>query len=163
MSSRLITTWSAYDSAVQDILDLAPDTLQIFDQDLSTLKLERPERSAALRRLLSLRHDDTRWSRRLTIVVQKPDFVRQYSPQLMTLLSRHAPTLTIIHAPAHLATLSDSLLIADGRHALLRFHHDHARSRLIIDDSGECAPLQQRFDEIVGEGGEALSASTLGL
>lgn len=163
MSSRLITTWSEYDSAVQDILDLAPGTLQVFDEDLSTLKLERPERIAALRRLLTLRPDDKRLSKRLTIVVQKTDFVRQYSPQLMKLLSSHAPTLTIIHAPAHLATLADSLLIADGRHALVRFDHDQARSRLIIDDSGECAPLRQRFDEIVGEGGEALSATTLGL
>ncbi|HCZ15594.1 MAG TPA: hypothetical protein PL117_11860 [Accumulibacter sp.] len=159
MSSRLITTWTEYDGAVEEILALSASTLQIFDEDLSTLKLERPERIEALRRQLSARQDNTR----ITIIVQKPDFVRQYSPQLMNLLAVYAPTLTIIHSPAHLDTLKDSMLIADGRHALVRFHRDHARSRAIVGDEQECAPYQLRFDEILGEGGDPLSATTLGL
>ena len=159
MSSRLITTWSEYDSAVREILGLAQTTLLVFDETLSSLQLERPERIAALRRLLSARKPATR----LTIIVQKADFVRQYSPQLMDLLTVHSPALTIIQSPPHLDRLRDSLLIADGRHVLVRFHHDHARARLIIDDLAECAPYQQRFDEILGEGGGALSPMTLGL
>ena len=159
MTSKLITTWSEHDSAVQEILDLSPTTLLVFDENLSPLKLERPARIAALRRLLSARQPTTR----LTIVVQKADFVRQYSPQLMDLLALYSPALTIIQSPPHLARLKDSLLIADGRHALVRFHQDQPRSRLIIDDSEECAPYQQRFDEILGEGGDQLSPMTLGL
>lgn len=159
MASKLITTWSEHDSAVQEILDLSPTTLLVFDDNLSPLKLERPARIAALRRLLSARQPTTR----LTIVVQKADFVRQYSPQLMDLLGVHSPALTIIQSPPHLARLKDSLLIADGRHALVRFHQEQPRSRLIIDDSEECAPYQQRFDEILDEGGDPLSPMTLGL
>ena len=159
MTSRLITTWSEYDSAVREILGLAQTTLLVFDETLSSLQLERPERIAALRRLLSARKPATR----LTIIVQKADFVRQYSPQLMDLLTVHSPALTIIQSPPHLARLKDSLLIADGRHALIRFHQEQPRSRLIIDDSEECAPYQQRFDEILGEGGDPLSPMTLGL
>lgn len=159
MSSRLITTWSEYDSAVQEILDRSPETLLIFDEDLSPFKLERPERIAALKHLLTARRD----TRQLTIVVQKTDFVRQYSPQLMALLRIHSPALTIIQAAAHLEGLRDSLLIADGRHALIRFHRDQPRSRLITDDLQECEPWQKRFDEILGEGGDALSTITLGL
>ena len=79
MTSRLITTWSEYDRAVQELLDLAPRVLQIFDQDLSPLKLERALRIAALRELLATREDD----KRLTIIVQNADFVRHYSPQLV--------------------------------------------------------------------------------
>ena len=41
MSSRLITNWSDYDGAVQEILDLTTATLEIFDEDLAPLKLER--------------------------------------------------------------------------------------------------------------------------
>ena len=55
MTSKLITTWSEHDSAVQEILDLSPTTLLVFDENLSPLKLERPARIAALRRLLSAR------------------------------------------------------------------------------------------------------------
>ncbi len=43
MSSRLITTWSDYDGAVQEILDRSTATLQIFDEDLAPLRLESPE------------------------------------------------------------------------------------------------------------------------
>jgi hypothetical protein len=159
MNSRLITTWAEHDRAVEEILELSPTRLLIFDEDLSPLKLEQPERGAALSRLLSSKLD----GKQLTIVVQKAEFVRQYSPQLLKLLSVYAPALTIIHAPPHLAALKDSLLIADGRHALVRFHRDHARSRLIIDDAQECSPYAKRFDEILGEGGEPLSTITLGL
>lgn len=159
MPSKLITTWSEHDSAVQEILDLSSTTLLVFDESLSPLKLERGARIAALRRLLSARQAATR----LSIVVQKPDFVRQYSPQLMDLLTVYSPTLTILQAPPHLDSLKDSLLIADARHALVRFHRDHPRARLIIDDSEEVAPYQQRFEEILGEGGDPLSPTTLGL
>lgn len=159
MPSRLITTWTEHDSAVQEILDLSPNTLQIFDEDLSPLKLETPERIAALNRLLASRQE----GRQLTIVVQKTDFVRQYSPQLMKLLRVYSPTLQVIHAPPHLEALKDSLLIADGRHALVRFHGDQARSRLITDDMQECKPYLKRFEEILGEGGDPISAITLGL
>jgi len=159
MSSRLITTWAEHDGAVQEILELSPRKLLIFDEDLSPLKLERPERIAALSRLLGSKDHD----RQLTIIVQKAEFVRQYSPQLMKLLRVHSPALTIIHAPPQLDALKDSLLIADGRHALVRFHRDHARSRLFIDDVEACAPYAKRFEEIRGEGGDLLSAITLGL
>ena len=159
MASKLITTWSEHDSAVQEILDLSPTTLLVFDENLSPLKLERPERIAALRRLLGARE----FNKRLTIVVQKPAFVRQYSPQLMDLLAVYSPAITIIHAPPHLDGLKDSLLIADDRHVLVRFHQDHARARLTIDDAPECAPYVLRFAEILGAGGDPLSATTLGL
>lgn len=162
MSSRLITNWSDYDDAVQEILDLSTATLGIFDEDLAPLKLERPERVAVLRGLLAAR-EDYQSHQRLTIVVQKPEFVRQYSPQLMNLLTVYAPALTITQSPPHLDPLKDSLLIADGRHTLIRFHRDQARARLIIDDVHECAPHIQRFAEIVAAGGEPLSSSTLGL
>ena len=159
MSSRLITTWSDYDGAVQEILDRSTATLQIFDEDLAPLRLDSPERIAVLRGLLVARESH----QRLTIVVQKPDFVRQYSPQLMHLLTIYAPSLTVIHSPPHLDKLKDSLLIADGRHTLIRFHRDHARARLILDDVHECTPHIKRFEEIVAAGGEPLSPTTLGL
>lgn len=159
MTSKLITTWSEYDNAVQELLDLSSGRLSIFDQDLSPLKLERAERLAALRALLTAPD----YRKQLTIIVQQADFARRYSPQLMNLLAVYSPTLQIIHSPPHLVTLQDSLLIADDRHALIRFQQDQARARLIIDDPLECAPHMQRFAEILGEGGDPLSPTTLGL
>ena len=62
-----------------------------------------------------------------------------------------------------LASLSDSMLIVDGQHALIRFHQDNVRSKRLDDDSNECQPYSQRFAEILREGGEQISATTLGL
>jgi hypothetical protein len=159
MSSRLITTWSEYDYAVQEILDLSPTRLDIFDEDLSALKLETAPRVAALRALLVAPSHN----RQLRIVVRKRDFVCQYSPHLMNLLRLYAPLLTIIHAPPQLDRLGDCLMIADDRHTLVRFHRDQPRARLIVDDAGECAPHSQRFAEVLAEGGDALASATLGL
>lgn len=159
MTSKLLTPWSEYDAATQEILDRSTVTLEIFDGDLSSLKLESLSKVAALRALL----DSHRSPGRLTIVVRKADFVRQYSPRLLNLLSTYAPALTISESPPHLGTLAESLLIADGRHALVRFHRDQPRSRLIVDDQSECAPVVQRFNEIVAAGVQPLSPTTLGL
>ncbi len=159
MASRLITTWSAYDDAVDQLLARSPATLLIFDQDLSSLKLERPPRIAALARLLATRDPQ----QRLTIVVQNAAFVRQYSPQLLQLLRFHQPTLAILQAPPQLDSLRDSLLVADARHALVRFDHAQARARLFLDDTEACAPWVRRFEEIVATGGEPIASTTLGL
>ena len=160
MSSRLLTTWSGYDAAVGDILALAANTLQIFDRDLAPLKLESADRIAALCRLLMTARPS---SPRVTIIVRQAEFVRQFSPLLMNLLVAHSPALRILQSPPHLETLRDSLLIADDQHVLVRFHDRQARARLIVDDIGESAPYAQHFAEILAEGGEPISASTLGL
>ncbi|HCV13298.1 MAG TPA: hypothetical protein DGC76_06310, partial [Candidatus Accumulibacter sp.] len=73
MSSKLMTTWSEYDSAVQEILDLSPTRLDIFDEDLSSLRLEGADRIAALRSVLTAASH----SRQLRIVVRRRDFVCQ--------------------------------------------------------------------------------------
>ena len=159
MSSTLLTSWSAYDDALQQILDLSPTTLLIFDRDLSALKLEQPQRANSLQRLLAARRATTR----LAIVVQNTEFIERDSPRLMNLLATYFPAMTITAAPPQLSALSDSLLIADDKHALIRFHHQQARSRLIIDEDEECRPYCERFSAIVDEGGDPVSPNTLGL
>ena len=54
-------------------------------------------------------------------------------------------------------------VVADSRHALVRFHEDQARAKVMLDAPLDCAPYARRFDEIVAEGGDEISATTLGL
>lgn len=159
MSSQSLTTWNDYQQSIDQVLALATRTLSIFDADLSLFKLEDPARHAHLRRLLISRE----YGCRLTIIVQYADFVRQYCPRLLQLLSLHASALSIIEAPTDLASLQDSLLIADGRHLLVRFDRQQPRARLMIDAADDCAPYVARFAEIFAEGGQAISPTTLGL
>lgn len=158
MDSELIMNWGEHDSSLQKILLLATRALRIFDEDLSRLKLETPD---AVDFLSSLLNADTRHT--LQIVVRNAEPFRRYSPRLMKLLATHAHNMSVVECPPHLASLSDSLFIVDNAHALVRFHKDSARSKVIVDSAEQCAPYIQRFGEILSEGGERVSASALGL
>ncbi len=55
------------------------------------------------------------------------------------------------------------MLIADDCHALIRFHKDQVRSKVVIDSAADCQSYLFRFREIQNEGGTVISATTLGL
>lgn len=158
MNPQLITNWGEHDSFLKNILVLASKTLCIFDQDLSKLKLERPDNTESLHRFLSTDRQSLLW-----IVVKDAEPVRRDNPRFMKLLSTFPQNMTLVECPSHLASLNDSMLIADDRHALIRFHIDHARSKAIIDNAEECLPYVFRFKEITKEGGEQIFTTPLGL
>ena len=158
MNSELIMNWGHHDQSLQKILELATQSLRIFDEDLSKLKLEQTENAELLRRFLGTDRQHI-----LCIVVRNAEPFRRESPRLMSLLTLLPQNMTIHESPPHLASLSDSLVIADDRHALVRFHKDGARSKTIIDDAEQCKPYVNRFEDILKEGGEQICASTLGL
>lgn len=158
MSSELITNWSEHDSSLQKVLSLVSTTLCVFDEDLSKLKLERLEHADALHRFLL---SDKR--NFLRIVLKDSEHFLRHSPRLIKLLSVFGQNMSVVECPQHLRSLNDSLLIADGRHALIRFHKDSVRSKLIVDSTGDCKPYANRFEEIVKEGGQPVRTSALGL
>jgi hypothetical protein len=143
---------------VQEILELATHPLRIFDENLSALKLERPERIATLRQFLSASPKHL-----LQIAVQDAGHIRVNSPRLMELLTAYSHNLQIIECPPHLANLSDSLIFADGKHGVIRFHKEQARAKVILDDIEECTPYLHRHDQILEEGGSPVSGRSLGL
>jgi hypothetical protein len=57
----------------------------------------------------------------------------------------------------------DPLVIADGRHFLHRFHIDHPRASLVIDNSQLAGPLVARFEEIWATGEPGVAGTVLGL
>ena len=158
MNAELITNWAEHDLALQKILALATKSLRIFDEDLSKLKLERPENAEILQRFLSADRQHT-----LQIVLKNTDPFRRNSPRLMKLLASYPQSMTLFECPAQLASLNDALLLADQDHALIRFHKDNVRSKAIIDNTDECRPYLKRFEEILNEGGEQICATPLGL
>lgn len=158
MTYKLITAWSDYDSAVHEVLSAATQSISVFDENLTTLKLEKSERLALLRSFLSANLDSS-----LSIVVRDAQPVRHNAPRLMALLADFSHKVTIVETPSHLATLRDSLVIADGSHAVIRFDEEQPRAKILRNDREACAPYVRRFNEIVSEGGDAISAMTLGL
>ena len=158
MSSQLITSWAEHDATLQKVLRLATKTLRIFDHDLSKFRLENRENILSLQCFLATRQDN-----QLCIVLKDARLLRSKCPWLMKLLGDYPQQMSVAECPAHLASISNSLCLADDRNALVRIDQDHARARVIIDDAPNCAPYLQQFEAIVNEGGEPISATTLGL
>ena len=57
----------------------------------------------------------------------------------------------------------DCFVIADKQHYVRRFHIDQARFKYALNEVEECANLGMRFDELLDETTEAVSATKLGL
>ena len=158
MAYELLTSWMTHDAAVGTLLHLATRSIRVFDEDLERLKLERPENVELLQRFLAASP-----SHRIQIVLRSPGFLRSRCPRLMRLVAQHSENLHILSRPLHLAPLNDSMLLVDAEHALIRFHKDNVRAKIVSDARNECSPYGQRFSEIWQEGGEPVSATVLGL
>lgn len=158
MLSEIISSWAEHDQHLRALLSRAESHIRIFDGDLGRLKLESADNAAMLADFLAGNR-----ARRLVIVLRDPGPFRRSSPRLARLHGLHAAQMSVIECPAHLVELKDCLFLVDDRHALIRFHQDAVRSRAIVDDSEASRAYHRRFDDILGEGGEEIAATTLGL
>lgn len=158
MASELLTSWGEYRAAIDRILALATNELWLFDRNLNELKLETPARLDMLRHFLQAEKPDC-----LKIALRDATLFRNHSPRLLELLRTNSHLMAVTETPESIAHLRDCMILADGRHALIRFDHDHPRSKLIIDDPEGIAPYRRRYDEIWKEGGTAIAATVLGL
>lgn len=157
MPAQMLTSHGELDAAIDTLLKTADAALDVFDHDLSWLSLERPQRIAELERILRER------SHRVRIIVQDGSRLSARSPRLMRLFETHAHHFELVQAPDRLGELRDSMLIADNRNALVRFHRDQPRGKLIEDDPDEVRGYAMRFAEVVDEGGHPLSPRVAGL
>lgn len=158
MTTELITDWTTHNKAFTEILSRATRSIDVFDQDLGRLPFEQHECAEMLHLFLAANEKSS-----LRIVLRNPEPFRRNSPRLMKLLATYAQKMNVIECPASIASLGDSMFLVDDQHGLVRFHQDNVRSKRIDHDPGECKVYALRFSEIIKEGGEAISATTLGL
>ena len=158
MSRELIESWSDYRLALNRLLALGGETVCIYDEDMSELHFEASDNQSALKRCLGNGHRNA-----LRIAVRNGGPLRQRQPLLLGLLNTYAHVAQAFETPPQLGHLRDSMILVDERHALIRFERDLPRSKLLIDETDEVRPYCKRFEEIWNEGGEQISASTLGL
>lgn len=158
MASTLLTSWGEYDSAVVSVLEYAERDIAIFDRDLQRLPLERAAVAELLATFLSSQPGN-----RLQIVVQDPGPLLRNAPRLLRLLTTHGHAFTITATPEHLANLNDSMVLVDGRHAAVRFHHAQARGKWLRNDPEAVSPYVKRFADILAEGGSSVRPGVPGL
>lgn len=154
----LLTSEADYRQAVDVILAKSIRELSIFDHDLAALRLEEPARAAMLAGFLQRSPHAV-----LRIVVHDAQPLNTRMPRFMRLATLHASRIQVRMSPENMRQLTDSHLLADTTHGVRRFHRDHARCALLLDNPAEIQPWQHRFEALWELSQPCLSINTTGL
>lgn len=157
----LILRFDTYRDYRQQILTLVQLTrieLDIFDPDLKETGLHSGAGADALTELLSGRRNI-----RIRMVLHNPDYIERNCPRVMGLLAHYGHALFVRQSPEDLRSLTDCFIAADGQHAAIRFHVDHARGKLLVGQGDEVRNWQQRFEQLWEISSPAIAVTTLGL
>ena len=153
-----IETLAEQSRAIDGLVDLARNTLLVFDRDLSEAGWSSADRAERLTHFLRRSRNA-----RLSIIVHDTRHLESACPRLLALLRTYGHAMAIWRTGAGARHASDGLVIADGRHHLHRYHADQPRATLAIEMPQATKPLVARFDEIWATGEPALGSSVLGL
>lgn len=154
---RTVDSIAAQVDGIDAILALARSTVRVFDIDLAHMGWNTPARSHTLGGFLR------RPEARLQLIVHDTRYLERACARLCNLLLRHAATFEIRRTGAAARRAMDPLMIVDDRHFVHRFHIDHARAVIAIDQPASARPLIERFDEIWESGEPGVQATVLGL
>ena len=154
----VLDTVAAQTAAIDELLGLARQRVQVFDVDLAQGGWQSQARaenlSSCLRRATRPRID---------IIVHDTRWLETSCPRLLALHRQYAEAVTVYRTGPEARSAMDPLLIADGRHFLHRFHIDHPRAAFAVEQPQLARSLVTRFEQIWATGEPGLSATVLGL
>jgi hypothetical protein len=146
-----------YEAAIDVLLARPQRTLRIFDRQLGA-GYNSVQRYELLRSFL-LRSR----ANRICIVLHDAGNLARDCPRMLNLLRQFADAVAVHETEGQARRACDPVALADDRDYLHRFHYDHARALLALDDPQGAHGLLQRFQEIWEASVPAVSATTLGL
>lgn len=147
-----------YEQAINSVLSQAHRTLRIFDHDLRGTGYNSAARIELLQNFLLLSRVN-----RLTIVLHDTGYLTRECPRMMNLLRQFSHAISIYQTTEEARNASDPFIIADNDHYLHRFHYDHPRALLALNDKDGALELGRRFNEILEASETAVPPTTLGL
>jgi hypothetical protein len=156
--NTILTGERDYEAALDLVIAEARDELLIFDQDFIHGAYSSLQRYKLIQFFLS----ENPLSK-LTIILHSTHFFTTQCPRLFELLEAYGHKITVYETNDHAKIAKDCFVIADGRHYLRRFHIDQARFKFALDDPETAASLTQRFQELLDETANTVSATQLGL
>lgn len=147
-----------YEQAVDLVIRQARHNLRIFSYNLRGEGYNSLTRIEALQNFLLMSR-----ANRLTIVLHDTDYLTRECPRMMNLLQQFSHAISIYQTSDEARSISDPFIIADNDHYLHRFHYDHPRAALAINDKVGALELARRFNAIVEASEPAAPPTTLGL
>jgi hypothetical protein len=151
-------TETAFQQALDRLLEQQGRELRIFDPDGAALRLNAPARTAKL-------EDFLRASRthRIQLVVHHTEHLTSRCPRLMELLKRFNHAIQIHRTHEEIRKLQDAFLVLDAAHYLRRPVAARYRGALGLHDETEALGMRSRFLEIWSASYPAVSSTTAGL
>ena len=151
-------TRAAYQRAIDSVLHVAKKELCILDADTKALELDSRTRTDAIAAFLAGEGD-----RSLRIVLHDPDHMTRFSPRLMALLKRYGHSFSVRQTPTSLRSIADSFLLADKVSGVIRFHADHFRGKILLEEPKGIQDWYQRFEDLWMESSPVIASTHLGL
>lgn len=152
-----VDTVAAQVKAIDALLALARQHVQLFDIDLAQGGWHAAARVDALTRFLRQRNA------RFDVIVHDTRWMEANAPRFVRLLRQYGHAMTVYRTGAAARAAMDPLLIVDERHHLHRFHIDQPRATVAVDLPQATKPLVTRFEEIWATGEPGLAGTVLGL
>jgi hypothetical protein len=157
-SQRMLMTIGEQVAAIDELIELARESIRVFDRDLSDMGWNDAARAERL--IAYLRRDR---NARLDIIVHDTRWIESSCARLTNLLRTFSHAITVYKTGAEAREAMDPLVVVDGRHFLHRFHIDQPRASLAIEQPVAAKPLVTRFEEIWATGEPGVVGTTLGL
>jgi hypothetical protein len=155
---RRFDTEAAWHEAIDRLLELAGRELRIFDPDLTSLRLNSPQRVAQFEAFLQASR-----TRRLFIAAHDTEHLTRRCPRMMGLLARYAHAIQINRTHEEIKNIQDSFLVLDARHYVRRPAVPFFRGAAGFDDEPEGLAMRSRFLEIWAASHPGVSSTTVGL
>ena len=152
-----VDTVAAQVEAIDALLALAQQHVQLFDVDLAQGGWQGAARVDALTRFLRQRNA------RFDVIVHDTRWMEANAPRFVQLLRQYGHAMTVYRTGAAARGAMDPLLIVDERHHLHRYHIDQPRATVAVDMPQATKPLVTRFEEIWATGEPGLAGTVLGL
>lgn len=155
--SQPFDSYAELREAALQVVAAARLRLDIFDVDGRDLGLGLSDFVEKIESFLV--HPDAR----LRIAVHDTAHIERDCARLLQRLRFHSHQVAIHRTRPEAATAHDTLIIADSKKLLRRYHTDYARGQLDVDGDGQISPWLQRFEAVWEASESAVSFTTLGL
>jgi hypothetical protein len=147
-----------YQQAVDQLLAQRGRELRVFDPDLTSMRLNDPQRIELLHKFLVVSR-----TRRIYIAVHQTDWLTGRCPRMMSLLARFSHAIQINRTQEEIRDIQDSFLVLDARHYVRRPVAELFRGAIGVNDETEALAMRARFLEIWAASFPGAASTTIGL
>lgn len=132
-----------YVSALDRICATAQKILVVFEKDFTNTGFNSSERINVLQAFLLANPKNE-----LKLLAHDTRPFTQHCPRLMDLIRQFGHAASIYQTPRHLHHLTEPFAVADMIAYARRFHFDHSRGMLALNDASNARLYKSRFDEM---------------